>query len=83
MGEVRPTWAEWLMPDEQAVLRHLTERRLAVSPPNAWGTHRVLTALAGYGLASKCGRLFHATGPGDRVCATLPPMQTDLFGAAA
>lgn len=76
-------WADFLAPDEQAALRFITRRRLAVAQPNAWGTYRVLHALFVLGLVSQCGRLFHATGRGDRACAALPPAQADIFEAAA
>lgn len=65
---------------EVAVLHLLGERRLLSVKPNAWGSLEILSWLARRGLAAQCGRLFHATGPGDLVVAKLPPTAPGLFG---
>ena len=47
-------------------LRVLSRRRWYAPSANAWGSMRVLCDLAALGLVSQCGRLFHASAPGDR-----------------
>lgn len=48
---------------------HLSAKRAIGVPPNAWGTQDVFTDLSHYGIASKCGRLFHVTPRCDRIAA--------------
>lgn len=62
----------YLHADEAHALRHLSARRVLWTRDAQWGTDRVLGILSTMGLASKCGRVYHANGHTDRVAAALP-----------